>query len=363
MNNKKLIFIDKVVGLILLPLSLIFRLIGIVRRRYREPASEKILVIKFLGAGNLISIDSVLANLDVDLITAHSNRNTVITFLPKAQAFFLNDANIFSLTVDVLRVFYSLMFKNYACVVNLETESYFAKFLTAVSNSKKYCGISNTHKGLFDNWLYDFYLVNPILLSKAQVLSLLLDYRELTNDNMAAVIQLHQMQFKQNQNIRAQELSTVVIAPTCSSTDVLRRVSIANWSQLIAKLPTTVQITAIFPNQHDPQYLAFKKLEVEFANLKVQFTNFVQFVERIQTSDLVICIDSQALHVAQEAGKKTIALYGPTSPFGVNLSQSTYPITKSLACSPCTHKYFKLPCNNKASCMQFSATELNLPLI
>ena len=362
MNNKKLIFIDKVVGLILLPLSLIFRVIGLIRRRYREPASDKILVIKFLGAGNLISIDSILANLDVDLITAHSNRNTVVTFLPKAQAFFLNDANIVSLGMDVLRVFYSLIFKDYACVVNLETESYFAKFLTAVSNSKKYCGISNTHKGLFDNWLYDFYLVNPVLLSKAQVLSLLLDYRPLINEDMAALVRLHQTQFLQHHTIDSTQLTQIVIAPTCSSTDVLRRVSITNWSELIVKLPRTAQIIAIFPNQHDPQYLAFKKLEAEFTNLKIQLTNFSLFVELIQKSDLVICIDSQALHVAQEAGKRTIALYGPTSPFGVNLGQNTFPMTKSLACSPCTHKYFQLPCNNQASCMQFTPAELTLPL-
>lgn len=360
MNNKKLIFIDKVVGLILLPLSLVFRGIGIVRRYRKTPQSDKVLIIKFLGAGNLISIDAILANLNVDLITAHSNKNTVLTFLPKAQAFFLNDTNIFSLTIDVLRVFYSLIFKEYACVVNLETESYFAKFLTAVSNSKKYCGISNTHKSLFDSWLYDSYLVNPMLLSKAEVLSLLLDYREIVNENIAAVIKLHQLKCIAAGLFDA-PIHQVVIAPTCSSTDSLRRVSIENWIELISNLPQTAQITAIFPNQHDVQYLAFKRLEVKYLNLKIEFTNFSNFVDRISQSDLIICVDSQALHIAQEAKKPTIALYGPTSPFGVNLSNTTFPITKSLACSPCTHKYFKLPCNNKASCMHFTSADLTIP--
>ena len=27
----------------------------------------------------------------------------------------------------------------------------------------------------------------------------------------------------------------------------------------------------------------------------------------------------------------------------------------------CTHKYFKLPCNNKASCMHFTAADLKIP--
>jgi len=363
MNNKKLIFIDKVVGLILLPLSLVFRAIGILRRRHKEPNTDKILIIKFLGAGNLISIDAVLANHDVDLITAYSNKSTAQSFLPKAQAFFLNDGNIFSLTFDVLRVFYSLMSKEYACVVNLEAESYFAKFLTAVANSKKYSGISNTHKGLFDSWLYDSYLVNPALLSKAEVLSLLLDYREIVNDNIAALIKLHQTQFIESGAFTSSPINQVSIAPTCSSTDALRRVSIENWSQLVSNLPKAANITAIFPNQHDVQYLAFKNLEVEVSNLKVLLTSFSDFVDQIQKSDLVICIDSQALHVAQEANKPTIALYGPTSPFGVNLSRTTFPITKSLACSPCTHKYFKLPCNNKASCMHFTKMDLRIPTV
>ena len=286
MNNKKLIFIDKVVGLILLPLSLTF---------------------------------------------------------------------------DVLRIFYSLISKEYACVVNLEAESYFAKFLTAVANSKKYSGISNTHKGLFDSWLYDSYLVNPALLSKAEVLSLLLDYREIVNDSIATLIKLHQIQFIESGVLTNYSINQIAIAPTCSSTDVLRRVSIGNWSQLISSLPPASKIIAIFPNQSDVQYLAFKKLEVEFSNLKVLFTSYSAFIEQIQKSDLVICIDSQALHVAQEANKPTITLYGPTSPFGVNLSRTTFPISKSLACSPCTHKYFKLPCNNKASCMHFTAADLKIP--
>ena len=363
MNNKKLIFIDKVVGLILLPLSLVFRAIGILRRRYQEPQSQKILLIKFLGAGNLISIDSVLNHHSVDLITARSNKNTAAQFLPNAEVFFLNDGNIISLGFDVLGVFYRLIFKDYACVINLETESYFAKFLTAVSNSKKYCGISNTHKGLFDSWLYDFYLVNPVLLSKAQVLSLLLDYREVVNDNQDALIQLHQARLLQSAPLAKDHLHQVVIAPTCSSTDVLRRVSIENWRQLIAQLPNHANIKAIFPNQDDAQYLAFKKLELDFPNLKVVFTDFLTFVSLIEQSDLVLCIDSQALHVAQDALKPTIALYGPTSPFGVNLGPNTYPITKSLACSPCTHKYFKLPCNGRATCMHFSASDLNIQFI
>ncbi len=97
--------------------------------------------------------------------------------------------------------------------------------------------------------------------------------------------------------------------------------------------------------------------------LEAKITGNSTYVEEIRRSDLLITIDSQALHIAQKYMKKTIAIYGPTSPYGVSLSETTYPISKSLVCSPCTHKYLKVPCNGKAFCMKFSEEEWQKQLV
>ena len=94
--------------------------------------------------------------------------------------------------------------------------------------------------------------------------------------------------------------------------------------------------------------------------LNLRVTNFKDFVGWVKRSDLILSVDSQALHIAQLHKKKSIVFYGPTSPFGINLEETTYPICLTLSCSPCTHKYLKLPCGNSAPCMDFNQKHLEI---
>ena len=94
--------------------------------------------------------------------------------------------------------------------------------------------------------------------------------------------------------------------------------------------------------------------------LHLKITNFKDFVYWVKKSDLILSVDSQALHIAQLYKKKSVVFYGPTSPFGINLEETTYPVSLSLSCSPCTHKYLKLPCNNSAPCMNINKKDLDI---
>ena len=94
--------------------------------------------------------------------------------------------------------------------------------------------------------------------------------------------------------------------------------------------------------------------------LNLKITNFNDFVSWVKKSDLILSVDSQALHIAQLYKKESIVFYGPTSPFGINLEDTTYPVSLSLSCSPCTHKYLKLPCGNSAPCMNFKKKYLDI---
>jgi ADP-heptose:LPS heptosyltransferase len=360
MNNKELILIDKVVGLLLLPCSLLFRAIVLLRRSIGQKHHQPILVIKFLGAGNFLSLKDSLRTLNTHIITSITNKQALEEFQIGQKVYYLNDKNPIFLMLDVIKTLCILLFSNYSQVINLEPESYFAKFLSAIPSSQKTSGVSNTHKGLMDSLIYDSYLVTPSLLNKSEILSLLIEFRVLKNQEFAALIQSIQVKLGPILRENLNHLDRVVIAPTCSSTDSLRRLDLEAWKSIIESLARCKHITALFPNQNDPQYSEFMQLESAFQNLRIEINNYPNFVQRIRDASLMITIDSQALHIAQLANIPTIAFYGPTSPFGVNLGPATYPVTRALACSPCTHKYFEAPCQGQAPCMKFSKVDLEI---
>ena len=358
MNNKELILIDKVVGLILLPCSLLFRAIVLLRRSIGQKRNQPMLVIKFLGAGNFLSLRNALSPLNTHIITSITNKQSLEEFGIGQKVYYLNDKNPIFLLIDVVKTFSILFFSNYSQVINLEPESYFAKFLCSIPASQKTSGVSNTHKGLMDALIYDSYLVTPSLLNKSEILSLLIEFQVLENPELATLIK--SIQIKQDSRFREilSKLDRVVIAPTCSSTDSLRRLDIESWKLIIKSLTPSQNITVLFPNERDPQYFEFIQMGDALQNLHIEITNYPTFVQKIKESNLVITIDSQALHIAQLLEVPAIAFYGPTSPFGVNLGPNTYPITRSMACSPCTHKYFEAPCQGQAPCMKFPKVNL-----
>lgn len=360
MNNKELILIDKVVGLILLPSSLLFRAIALLRRSFGHKSNKPILIIKFLGAGNFLSLKNSLNPLNAHIITSITNKQSLEEFQIGQKVYYLNDSNPFYLMIDVVKIFFILFFSSYSQVINLEPESFFAKFLSSIPVSQKTSGVSNTHKGLMDSLIYDSYLVTPSLLNKSEIFSLLMEFQVLENQELNTLIRSIQGEMAANLKNDLQELGNVVIAPTCSSTDSLRRLNMQTWASIIKSLGHSKSIVALFPNQKDPQFPEFKQIQNAFHNLQIEVTNYPTFVKRIQDANVVITIDSQALHVAQLLNVSTIAFYGPTSPFGVNLGNKTYPVTRALACSPCTHKYFEAPCNGQAPCMKFAAENLDI---
>jgi ADP-heptose:LPS heptosyltransferase len=145
-----------------------------------------------------------------------------------------------------------------------------------------------------------------------------------------------------------------LISPSCSKTDKNRRLDDQSWRALIDELleySNINKITIIFDSILDSQYQYLSTLKSTKVCLKV--TTTFEYFSEIKNSDLIITIDSQTLHIAQYFKINTIAIYGPTNPFGISLKNTTYIISNGLTCSPCTHKYLKTPCNDINYCMKF----------
>jgi ADP-heptose:LPS heptosyltransferase len=356
------VILDLIIGFFLLPLCLITKGLRQILSKIFKANYRGILIIKFLGAGNFIAIQDTLLNKDVDILSAKSNANAIAKFNIGNRVFLIDDSNLFNLIISSLNCISRLIFINYQQVINLETESKFAKFVTALTSAKVLSGVSNAHKSYIDYFLYDKYLVNPMMLDKPEVINLLLDFKAITNHYMEHALDVHRRDFLLN--ISLSDVKKVVISPAGSNTDTIRRLSIdGGWSVVmnyLCALDGVDFIDIVFSSALDQQYSEFIVLCQRYSKVKIHITKYDEFIQKIKDSDLVLTIDSQALHIAQQFKKPTISFYGPSIPFGVNFEKTTYPVTRSLICSPCMHKYISKPCKDLAPCMKFDRKQFEV---
>ena len=362
MKNNHLVILDLIIGFFLLPLCLIIRGLRSTLSKIFKINYRGILIIKFLGAGNFIAIQDTLVNKDVDILSARSNASAINKFNIGNRIFLIDDSNLLRLIASCLNCIYRILFINYQQVINLETESKFAKFVTALTSAKVLSGVSNAHKSYIDYFLYDKYLVNPMMLDKPEVINLLLDFKPITNHYMEHALDAHRRDFLLN--IPLNNVKRIVISPTGSNTDSIRRLSIdGGWDVVMNYLDALDGlgfIDVVFSSALDQQYSDFIVLGKKYPKVKILITKYDEFIQKIKDSDLVLTIDSQALHIAQQFKKPTISFYGPSTPFGVNFGKTTYPVTRSLICSPCRHKYLSLPCQGHAPCMKFDRKQFEI---
>jgi hypothetical protein len=200
------------------------------------------------------------------------------------------------------------------------------------------------------------------MLDKPAVINLLLDFKTISNHYMEHALDAHRRDFLLN--IPLNNVKRIVISPTGSNTDSIRRLSIDGGWDVVMNYLDAIDglgfIDVVFSSGLDQQYSDFIVLGKKYPKVEIHITKYDEFIQKIKDSDLVLTIDSQALHIAQQFKKPTISFYGPSIPFGVNFEKTTYPVTRSLICSPCMHKYISKPCKDLAPCMKFDRKQFEI---
>lgn len=359
LKNSSLVTLDWVFGFFIIPLIFIIKGLKIGAFFYNKSVSSGVLIIKFLGSGNLIAIREVITS-ETYIITAKSNFSAINKFLKHKKAFYIDDSNFFSLLTTSIFAIFFILNKRFARVVNLETESKFAKLLSCIARSEENLGLTNQHRSYLDKFLYDRYLVNPLMVSRADCIKLLTKFELKTNVYTSASIQESQNNFLTSITFKS-GISKIVFAPTGSDTNNLRRVDANVWKNVLIKLYRSfaeVEVYFLFPDSNDFQYQSIRNSLSLFKTCKFEICNYDNYLYHLRNCDLIICIDSQTLHIASVFKIPTICFFGPTNPYSVNSSNFIYPISHSPMCSPCMHRYFKSPCDQKAPCMLFQDEDL-----
>ncbi|QWD72711.1 glycosyltransferase family 9 protein [Polynucleobacter sp. UB-Raua-W9] len=329
--------------------------------RFNESARQGRLIIKFLGAGNYVAMADVI-DANTALISVLSNKVTIETFLHPKKVFYIDDSNLVALAFTSFRALLFTLKGGYHEAINLETESNFSKLLVCIARSDLTLGITNINKSFLDQITYDRYLVNPVMVSKPDSIKLLSNFQLMSNPHILGVIQSSQKLFLDSVRF-PNGISTILLAPSGSDTNTLRRLNASVWEKIVERILSNfpnASIQLIFPNDCDWQYRELTSLLRGCKSITVQIGNYSEYLEQVKNTDLVVCIDSQTLHIATQFNIPVIAFFGPSSPYGVNYDKNIYPISQAPMCSPCVHKYFTTPCSDRAFCMDFEDSEIDI---
>lgn len=353
MNNKLLLIIDSLSQFLLFPIVIIFILFRKFIYSGRNYNNDRELIIKLMGAGNFIAFSSNFKDENIHLLTTNNTYNAVRHFCTTERVFIIDTSSLLSL-LKSLPTLFSLYFQGrYSLIVNMESESVFAKFVTATVSASNRSGLSNAYRGLLDYFIYDNYIVSPDLMPKKAILNQLRSYNPEVNSDINSIIKHKQQNFLLAYADKLLSVKKLVIAPSCSKADETRRLPNELWIEVfnIIDIQNIKTVEILLQDKHDPQASFFNTFFLNYKNVYVRITSYEAFTHSIEKADVLITVDSQALHIAQYYGVFSFAFFGPTSPFGVNIEDTTYPISASLQCSPCTHKYFVKPCNGDCFCL------------
>ena len=361
MKNNTLVLIDWIAGLVIAPAIIIVKLIKKLAVNFYQSHRQGRLIIKFLGAGNYVAMSDVIDG-NTTLISALSNKSAIEHFLKPQEVFYIDDSNFFSLVSNSFGAIFFVLKGSFHEVINLETESKFSKLLATLARSELTLGLTNAHKSYLDALIYDQYLVNPMMLSKSDSIRILTHFDLVSNEYGLAAIEKSQSDFLNHVRFKG-GIKRIIFAPTGSDTNKLRRLGADLWKKvadrILLQFPDTT-FDLIFPNNTDWQYESIHSILGADPCFSVRIGGYGQYLEWLAKADLVVCIDSQTLHIASKLETPVICFFGPTSPYGVNHSKNVYPISRAAMCSPCMHKYFSTPCADRAICMNFNDSDLQI---
>ena len=362
MNTSRLIIAESL-------LSPIFNILGFIMRSFWktyfkifETSSNKILVIKFMGIGNFYVYDQIL-NKDTTLITLQSNKTAIEKVaVYNKHNIYLDLSGTVKLLISFFRNILRIFFTPYKLVINLEGESSFARFLSFASMSNTVRGLSSRHKNFLDYYGYDvFYPESEFVSRFTYAKKMLTEFTPYQSERFKIALIHQQEKFWSCLQSNKKIIKNINIYPTCSKTDKLRRYPLDQWAiiiDMIQKYVSGCKITLIFPNEEDEQFDDFNSLFLNDDSIELKITNYDEFIQSIKNNDFIVTVDSLALHIAEKYKKFCLALFSSSSPFALNITETSYPFSKALDCCPCSHRYFIPPCKFQTQCAHLERDDI-----
>ena len=369
MNVKAKVKIDTILGLpIAVMLNIAAKTLGFFLRINHsfDKKPKRIVVCKFLGMGSIIQATPLLQTLkenypnsELVFVSSKQNKQILDVFPFVDTQILINDSNIFGVLKTTFTAFFKLISKKSDLYIDLETYSYYSTILSLLSLARNRIGYyrkeSNIRLGIYTHMMFyntsiqisQSYLQMARLIGCKKINQNLYNFSDLIKQNSGFDIQ------KIDNKINTAK-DSIFINPNASDLRKERKWGSKKYAQLINKLadkyPDKNIILIGSPNEKTYVDKVLLLSQTKAINLAGKL-NIKELILTISKASLFITNDTGPMHISFALNKKTLTLFGPTSPSQYG-NKNAYVINKNIYCSPCVHEFILSPCKGDNVCMQ-----------
>jgi len=370
-KTSKQIKIDRLLGIFnSLFVNVIVRIIGKILRLNHslDRQFKTIAVCKYKGMGSIIQSTPLLQTLRIHFPDAHiiyistdSNKSILSKIHCINEVICINDKNVFRLLKSTSKMLILMWKRKIDVFIDLEIYSNFSSLITTLSLAKNRIGYyrqsSHYRMGIYTHMMY-YNIKAPISNVYLQMANLFLCKETHTN-----IFPIECSLSKEELLLRFTIITEyIVINPNASDLRIERRWDKNKFIQLINQINSSFpqyQIILIGATNEkfyvDEVYanIIDKKNVLNLAGR----TNLDELIAVIKYAKILITNDTGPMHLAYSLKTKTLALFGPCSPYQYGGNDNCYIVYKNVYCSPCVHEFDVPPCKGNNQCMQLISQE------
>jgi heptosyltransferase-2 len=329
---------------------------------YYSPIGLKILIIKLDAIGDVLRTTSILPPLK----QKYSDSYIIWCTKQNAQALFSGNNYVDEIITIEEDALFRLIAEEFDIVINLDSSKMSSALATSAKGKEKMGFVLNEKGSVIpisaeaDYWLQMSAFDDVKRKNQKTYQQIIYDVAALKSKIAHPILNVPDelLKLKKNQLIKNgfnPELKTVGLNVGIGTKWPNKGWPIENWIGLI-KIIKDEKSNIFLLGGHDEQR-AMQELASQFNFLiNTGFDNNIkEFAAIVNLCDVVITADTFALHVATAAGKKIIAMFGPTSMAEVELYENGFKLHSTEECN-C---FYNKTCTESVSCMQkISADEV-----
>ena len=356
MNFKFIRWIDKYAGVPLVYTAVFFIKIFRVPARGRKTVTDKILLVKFWGIGNIMMLLPAASALGkkypgagIDILTLKSNEEVAKCSGLFRNIHLIDTSDVFSFAASSLKSFLDLRREKHELIIDFEQFARFSSLFCLLIGGSNRTGFHT--KGQHRERLYTQPVPYNNRIHMVESFFTLIRVPEWSHRDF-----VKPEKFRGRPD-RAGETRLSLRKPGIAENDVLvifhtgtsENFSLRRWPaeyfvRLADLLTEHFGVKIIFTGVPEENDLAGGILSRVHQNKKTANfcgdTSFQEFADLIRKSDLVVSADTSAVHIASYFSVPVVGLYGPNTPhlYGP-WGKGALVFYEKLSCSPCITNY------------------------
>lgn len=331
-----------------------------------EDVSDKLLLIKFAGMGDIILMKPVVdgikrrSNLRIYFLTSRAMKEVVSYLqLSNGAIYYIDFATSFSRPLELVKTILNLRRERFRVVIDFEQWMRFSSLISYLCGAPMRYGFSTAAQ--FRNSLYThsvtYSFTQHTLVSFAQLASLFLG-EDIVMESLKGFVGCISPRQDEVEAMRRMLLAygwkgdsqpLAIVHPGCGSGGEPRTWVVERYAQVVRILCDRGVFIVLTGGGDDVEIAkrVFRIAESSSVAFFVGRTSFAQLVALVSMANFVLCPNTGIMHLAAALGRPTVALHGPTNPVQWRPIGEAHRIVQSkLPCVPCLRLGHDYRCND-----------------